>query len=689
MDLQPRQLSWGSTEPRVNVVIVTYQSSATVEKALAPLRPLCEGGLLRCVVVDNASTDGTLEILRGEADWLELIESQENLGYGRGCNLGWPSSTTPYVLFLNPDAVLDATGLQTMLDFMDAHPQAGIAAPALLDSSGKPHRAGALVTPKSIIRGRLGLAVERPERFEPGSDPFRTDWLSGTVQIVRTELLRDLDGFDSRFFMYFEETDLGLRALQSGWELWAVPQAVGRHAVATSVRAAGQRLVNDAIPDHFFRSRFYYLVKHHGWPLAIAAELVDLLASGLRALARRIAGRDRFLRLERFRAPAFRFPDRPKPARCSGPAVSGSGARTTIRISNEADEPQLVELLFRVFHRWPQFEIPVSAVEHLRWKMRSDPASRRQQWVTEVDGRIVAMFVRIIRRVRVKGRDRLLRDGGDAAVDPRYQEEGLYGAMLDHVRGTRGHAEFDIGWAFSTNPRTRRRSREKQIREIANPIQVLEKPYRARAIIARRRKRHGGLTPVPLVALRIKLEAVLNRFRYPPYDRRAKGAWSITTLERFDGRIDGFFEEAARAFDFLVVRSRDYMNWRFCDPAAGRFTVRVAEQEGRILGYMVLKITEGNGYIADVLALPGRSDVVRSLVDDALGLFCEGHVESITCWMIARHPYNGILRRCGFIDSRRDVGFRYQLVSLDSDQVEFLSETDARIHLTQGDSDWI
>ena len=104
---------------------------------------------------------------------------------------------------------------------------------------------------------------------------------------------------------------------------------------------------------------------------------------------------------------------------------------------------------------------------------------------------------------------------------------------------------------------------------------------------------------------------------------------------------------------------------------------------------MVLKITEGNGYIADVLALPGRSDVVRSLVDDALGLFCEGHVESITCWMIARHPYNGIFRRCGFIDSRRDVGFRYQLVSLDSDQVEFLSKTDARIHLTQGDSDWI
>ena len=653
MDPQPRQLPCGSTEPRLNVVIVTYQSSATVEKALVLCVHCAKGGLLRCVVVDNASTDGTLEILRGEADWLELIESQENLGYGRGCNLGWPSSTAPYVLFLNPDAVLDATGLQTLLDFMDAHPRAGIAAPALLDSSGKPHRAGGLVTPKSIIRGRLGLAVEQPERFEPGVGSLshqlverrRTDRQNGALagsRWLRFALLHVLRG---------DRPGSSRAAVRLG--------ALGRSPSGGPARGRGERASRGTEAGQ----------QRHPGSLLSEPLLLPGEASRVAARRRGRVGRPARFRSasgrkagrwtgpvsppERFRAPAFCFPDRPKPARCSGPAVSGSGARTTIRISNEADEPQLVELLFRVFHRWPQFEIPVSAVEHLRWKMRSDPASRRHQWVTEVDGRIVAMFVRIIRRVRVKGRDRLLRDGGDAAVDPRYQEEGLYGAMLDHVRGTRDHAEFDIGWAFSTNPRTRRRSREKQRREIANPIQVLEKPYRARAIIARRRKRHGGLAPVPLVALRIKLEAVLNRFRYPPYDRRAKGAWSITTLERFDDRIDGFFEEAARAFDFLVVRSRDYMNWRFCDPAAGRFTVRVAEQEGRILGYLVLKITEGNGYIADVLALPERSDVVRSLVDDALGLFCEGHVESITCWMIARHPYNGILRRCGFIDSRR------------------------------------
>ncbi len=186
---------------------------------------------------------------------------------------------------------------------------------------------------------------------------------------------------------------------------------------------------------------------------------------------------------------------------------------------------------------------------------------------------------------------------------------------------------------------------------------MLEKRYRAHAVVARGREKYGGRLPAPLAVLRIKLETIFNRLGHRPYWRPAERTWSITTLERFDDRIEGFFEEAAKPFDFLIVRGKDYMNWRYCEPAGGRFTVRVAEQDGRILGYLVFKVGEGSGYIADLLALPGRIDVVRSLVEDALHLFREVGVELVTCWMIWRHPYNGMLRRYGFVDSRRDVGF--------------------------------
>jgi hypothetical protein len=181
----------------------------------------------------------------------------------------------------------------------------------------------------------------------------------------------------------------------------------------------------------------------------------------------------------------------------------------------------------------------------------------------------------------------------------------------------------------------------------------------------------------------------LNRLGHRPYWRPAECAWSISTLERFDERIEGFFDEAARPFDFVILRGKGYMHWRYCDPSAGRFTVRLAEQEKRILGYLVLKISDGEGYIADLLALPGRIDVVRSLVEDVLHLFREAGVELASCWMISRHPYNGILRRYGFIDSRRNLGFTVRPRRLTKREVELLADERARIHLTYGDSDWV
>jgi len=689
LESQNTQHTSGSTAPRVTIVIVTYQSSGTIEATLAPLRKPCEQGLLKCVAVDNASTDRTVEMLRGEAGWLEVIESGRNIGYGGGCNLGWPSATTPYVLFLNPDAVLEPSALEILVDFMEAHPRAGIVAPSLLGRNGEPHRAGGLITPKRTIRGGLGLTVEERKRIEPGGAPFPTSWLSGAVQLVRTPLLRELGGFDPRFFMYFEETDLGSRARQAGWELWAVGDAIGQHSGGESARASGQQLMNNAIGDYFFPSRFYYWVKHHGWALAVAAESVDVVVSLVRAVARWAGGRDPSPRLARLNAPIFRFPEQPIPVRLAGAPVSEAMRGARVRNAREADEPEMVDLLSRAFRRWPAFEIQVPPLEHLRWKMRSDPISSRHQWVTEFDGKIVAMIGRVFRTVRVRGRDYLVREGVDAAVDPQYREGGLYGAMLDQIRDSPQQADFDLGCGYGTNPILLERRRRKGRKAVGNPIQVLWKPYRPRAIVARRRENYGGRLPAPLAVLRIELEKAFHRLGHPPYRDRARCDGSIATLERFDDRIEGFFDEAARPFDFVVVRTSDYMNWRYCDPAAGRFTVRAVEERGRLLGILVFKITDGEGCIAELLALPGRTDVVRSLIEDALRLLGEAGVERVTCWMISRHPYNGILRRYGFINSTRDPGFSCRTNDPDSTVLEFLDDPNARIHLTLGDSDWI
>jgi len=372
-------------------------------------------------------------------------------------------------------------------------------------------------------------------------------------------------------------------------------------------------------------------------------------------------------------------------------AMSEAASRATIRTARKDDWPQIVELLLEVFRRWPAFELDVSPLEHLRWKMRSDPLAARHQWVTEIDGRIVATLLRIVRRVRIKRRDYLLRDNVDVAVDPRHGKRGLYRAISQHAWDSPQASEIGLSFSYSTNPRTRRRpgDGESQSHSLGNPIQVLEKTYRARAVVARRREKYGGRLPLPLAALRISLERASNRLRHLPYWRSAKGAWSITALERFDHRIEEFFEQASEPFDLVMVRGRDYMNWRYCDPAAGQFTVRAAEQQGRLLGYLVFKISEGEGYIADLLALPGRTDVLRSLIEDSLQIFRRARVKRICCWMVSRHPYHRVLRRYGFVDSRRDVGFSYWAGNFKGCDLGFLDDAGASVHLTLGDSDWI
>jgi hypothetical protein len=90
------------------------------------------------------------------------------------------------------------------------------------------------------------------------------------------------------------------------------------------------------------------------------------------------------------------------------------------------------------------------------------------------------------------------------------------------------------------------------------------------------------------------------------------------------------------------VRHRAYLNWRYADPRAGRYTIRVAEEKGELLGYVVPAVSRGKGFIADLLVLPGRLDVVAALVEDAAGHLAERGLSALRCWCAKRHPY----RRC-------------------------------------------
>ena len=201
----------------ISVITVAYRSAGTIAASMdSVLRQRNVSAEL--LVVDNASPDNTLEILKKFGSRIRLIESRENLGFGRGCNLGFAAAQGKYAYFLNPDAELVGNdSLQTLCRAMDDHSQWAIAGTRVMKSDGE---------------------IEAPSLMYPDQDrasvdfsslPGKIAWVIGASMLVRRDTFEQLGGFDPDFFMYGEETDLCLRARRAGSEIGYIENVEVRH----------------------------------------------------------------------------------------------------------------------------------------------------------------------------------------------------------------------------------------------------------------------------------------------------------------------------------------------------------------------------------------------------------------------------------------------------------------------------
>jgi N-acetylglucosaminyl-diphospho-decaprenol L-rhamnosyltransferase len=279
----------------VTAVIVSYQSAQTIGRTLAAARRCYDAQLLDTIVVDNRSTDTTCEIVAREAPWARLVRTMQNSGFGRGCNLGFAQVTTPYTLFINPDAVVEPAAIRTMLQFMEENPRAGIVGPAIVEGADEGRSelqvTGPRPTPWMILRSAMPLLKRRSISWPivPGSAPVRTGWVCGAVFMIRTDLMHRLGGFDPRFFLYWEEMDLCQRTEVAGFQTWALGSALAHHVGGASSSPDATRIFG-CIPRHYYQSRYYYMIKHHGRLAATIAEVGEFMLLGLGTLVDVVRG---------------------------------------------------------------------------------------------------------------------------------------------------------------------------------------------------------------------------------------------------------------------------------------------------------------------------------------------------------------------------------------------------------------
>jgi hypothetical protein len=325
----------------------------------------------------------------------------------------------------------------------------------------------------------------------------------------------------------------------------------------------------------------------------------------------------------------------------------------TVRFIREGDEEGIARLLLETFPRWPFAEIEVPAVEHLRWKLRSHPLAYSHHVVAETAGRIIGLRVFFVQTVRVQGEDMLTFHGLDNAVHPDMQGRGVMAKMrFFRLEELSGSFDIKVGGQSGHPAMTKLRERAGET-FFGNPV--------------RQFVRASGTPIAP-----------------------ARGrACDIRHVRRFDERVDGFFDDASTQFEFILVRSKEYLDWRYGDPRAGTFDILCAEEGSRLLGYAVLRISYGRGYIADLLALPGRDDVVDSLLASALATLERSEVTDMECRLPGVHPYRAALERQSFREGRRIMPMTFLPCRATAERLEFLSHSDAAMHQVLADVDLV
>lgn len=283
--------------PVVNCIVLNWRTAEmSLEAAEAALEQM-EGIAGGVTIVDNDSGDGSFEKILAEAEargWLasgrvQVVQSGWNGGFGAGNNVGIRqgapgASHTDLHYLLNSDAIPQPGAIRLLVEYLQARPQVGIACSRIRGPDGAPHltafrfpgagsefEASARTGPISTLLKASIVTLPQP------TVSGQVDWAAGASMMIRTPVLDRIGLFDEGFFLYYEETDLCLRAAKAGWQTHYVVESEVVHigSVSTGMKTWKRP------PDYWYNSRRRYFEKHHGRIGALWATASNLAGAGL------------------------------------------------------------------------------------------------------------------------------------------------------------------------------------------------------------------------------------------------------------------------------------------------------------------------------------------------------------------------------------------------------------------------
>jgi GT2 family glycosyltransferase len=264
----------------ISVSIANFNQCAFLDRCLRSILNTSQGLNLEIFVVDNASYDGSIEIIKDKFPEVILIANSQNRGYAAANNQVIRVSNSRYVLILNNDVIVKPGALQKMVAFMNEHPRLGMLGPRVLNPDGTlQHSCSNLPSFHSLMCRALYFDKLFPRNRLTGT-LFMSYWkhdyirevgmISGCCMLVRRETIRQVGLMDEQFFFYAEEADWCYRIKESGWKICFLPDAQVIHYGGQSTSCCA----TEEIYIQHFRSRLQYFKKHYGLLGVVFAKII-------------------------------------------------------------------------------------------------------------------------------------------------------------------------------------------------------------------------------------------------------------------------------------------------------------------------------------------------------------------------------------------------------------------------------
>jgi GT2 family glycosyltransferase len=284
----------------VSTILISYNTEGLISKAISALRVSANMLALQTIIVDNASRDDSVALIRRDYHECELIVNATNVGFGRANNQAVPIIKGRYVLLLNTDAFVAPTTLSKTIEYMDNHLECGALGVKLVgcDDVLQPS-CRYFPTPFNIFLKRTGLSFLFPwvrmvdDMTWDHASLRNCDWVPGCYLLIRREVIDQVGLFDPRYFLYYEEVDFCFAMKKAGWQIHYFPNTTvvhigGESAKSDSEFTAGTKQI--AVLQ--IESELLYFRKNHGLPAVVANVLLRTIANLIVPTKRRLKGKN-------------------------------------------------------------------------------------------------------------------------------------------------------------------------------------------------------------------------------------------------------------------------------------------------------------------------------------------------------------------------------------------------------------